>query len=599
MKRIGTSALILALLSAGCVNPSITRYQDSAVTSRAAREKPSPAPQPPLRKEPVEMYREADSGKRYSLVLKDAELQDVLTLLSRESNLTIVAEKGIDGRVTVNLNNRKLGEVLYAVLKPLGYSASVENGVILIGQPVLVTRSFPINYVKDTRSSTSTTSASVFSGGGNSSNSSSGTTTVVSSGSSGSSGGGGGGSVSITTTGTADFWPALESALEVLIFGNTGEGKRTGSGFIRGDVEKFNVTESESSSGGRKNKSDSNQANDNANARKDGETDSSSSGEKRATSSRSGSADTSSTHTKNDKSAHGRSQENNSSSQANQSISYERKEMKARRQLIVNEMAGMVQVTDYADNIDKVAAFLSDIELAVKRQVLIQAHIIEVTLNDGFSLGLDWQQVFRSAGSTFTIGQALSPVPNSNVFKLGWEGLNSAGNFSVILDAMKDQGQVKMLSSPKISAMNNQKAVIKLTTKQVSWYTKTTTTGTASSVTTTDNVPQIDEVGIFLDVTPQVSREGTVTMQVHPSVSEVKQLSTSPDGKSNKPVIEVREIDTMVDAKSGETVIIAGLIADKLRESKQSVPFLVIFPTQALSFRAVCRSGQKPSWSSC
>ncbi|MBI5483378.1 MAG: hypothetical protein HY888_02820, partial [Deltaproteobacteria bacterium] len=79
--------------------------------------------------------------------------------------------------------------------------------------------------------------------------------------------------------------------------------------------------------------------------------------------------------------------------------------------------------------------------------------------------------------------------------------------------------------------------------------------------------PQVDEVGIFLDVTPQIGPDGSITMQIHPSVSEIKEISTSPDKSSTKPVIDTREIDTMVDAKAGETIVIAGLISDKLSES--------------------------------
>jgi type II secretory pathway component GspD/PulD (secretin) len=88
----------------------------------------------------------------------------------------------------------------------------------------------------------------------------------------------------------------------------------------------------------------------------------------------------------------------------------------------------------------------------------------------------------------------------------------------------------------------------------------------------------VDEVGIFLDVTPQIGQDGSITMQIHPSVSEIKEISTSPDKTSTKPVINVREIDTMVDARTGETIVIAGLITDKLTESKRSVPFLGDIP---------------------
>jgi MSHA biogenesis protein MshL len=150
---------------------------------------------------------------------------------------------------------------------------------------------------------------------------------------------------------------------------------------------------------------------------------------------------------------------------------------------------------------------------------------------------------------------------------------------------MKEQGNVNMLSSPKISALNNQKAVIKLTTKEVSWVSsKTTQNNAIGGQDTFTTTPQVDEVGIFLDVTPQIGQDGTIIMQIHPSVSEIREVSTSPDKSSTKPVINVREIDTMVDARTGETIVIAGLISDRLVESKRSVPLLGDIPYLGMLF---------------
>jgi MSHA biogenesis protein MshL len=93
-------------------------------------------------------------------------------------------------------------------------------------------------------------------------------------------------------------------------------------------------------------------------------------------------------------------------------------------------------------------------------------------------------------------------------------------------------------------------------------------------------MPQVDEVGIFLDVTPQIGPNESITMQIHPSVSEIREISKSPDKdqSSNKPVIVVREIDTMITSRAGETIVIAGLISDKLNETKSSVPLLGDIP---------------------
>ena len=352
------------------------------------------------------------SGRTYSLALKNADLRDVLLLLSKESGVSIVGERGLRGTVQVDAKNKKLGELLYTILKPLGYTATVENGMILVGRPQLSTRTFSVNYLKDKRNSTSNMNVSGFAAG----------------------------SVSVSTEGKSDFWGALENSLELLVFGTSGKGRRDGGGYIRGEEEKKPAAESKSAVSAPVSRTHSVQG---TNESKNGNNESMLSG--------------SQTIEINDPLLQ--------NSQINQN---------QLKQLVVNEMAGIIQVTDYAENLDKIASFLADVEEGSKRQVMIQAHIMEVSLKDGFSLGIDWKYIIDKA-SNLTIAQALAPVSGaagtavgSSVFKLSAAG----DNFSVLLDAMKEQGNVNMLSSPKITALNNQKAVIKLTTKQVSWVSQ-------------------------------------------------------------------------------------------------------------------------------
>lgn len=496
MIRLVLITIPVTLLVTGCVSAKVNTINDTkAVPSYSAPVAKSIPEQ--IQKDP-DAYRYSNSGKTYSLTLKNADLLDVLQLLSKESGLSIVAERALRGKVQIEAKNKKLGEILYEILKPLGYTASVENGMILVGRPRLTTRTFRMNYLKDTRNSTSNMNVSGFAAGGS-------------------------GSVSVSTVGKSDYWGAVESSLEMFVFGTSGKGKREGGGYIVGESEKTSTTETKSSSTQGGNKKTTTLDSDDPML---------------------------------------------PNTQLNEN---------QLKQLVVNEMAGIIQITDFSENLEKIASFLSDVEEGSKRQVLIQAHIMEVNLKDSFSLGLDWQQVFRKTGSTFTAGQTLSPA--TNVFKIGLDGFNSLGSFNILLNAMKEQGNLNMLSSPKVSALNNQKAVIKLTTKQVSWVSaKSTQNNAIGGVDTYTTTPQVDEVGIFLDVTPQIGSDGSIIMQIHPSVSEIKEISTSPDKTSTKPVIDVREIDTMVNAKAGETIVIAGLISDKLNEVKRSVPLLGDIP---------------------
>jgi MSHA biogenesis protein MshL len=262
------------------------------------------------------------------------------------------------------------------------------------------------------------------------------------------------------------------------------------------------------------------------------------------------------------------------------------------KKLIVSELAGIAHVTDYSDNIERIEDFLNDVEKAVRKQVMIQAHIIEVSLNDTYTLGINWELLTGSGkgvdGELFSFSQNLVLNPATKVFQMDVSGKK----ITALLDAMKEQGQVNVLSSPKVSTMNNQKAVIKLTTKEVSWVTNTFLNADGT-VVLSYTTPQIDEVGLFLDVTPQIDDNGIITMQIHPSISEKIRDSISPDGKSSKPVIDVREVDAMIKVKNGQTIVIAGLITDKITDSTRRVPLLGDIPLLGALFRQTSQDKKK------
>lgn len=444
--------------------------------------------------------------KKYSLSVKDKDIREILLLLSKETGLTIVANKDVEGKITIDISEKTLDYILNAITKPLGYSYYYDSGIIRVGKQELITKIFYLNYIKDKRTSTSSMNAAISSGGGSSGVASSTISLNVSTGgTSGSSSGGSSssqqGSVNVTTSGTSDFWSEVIKGLEVIVFGETQSyGDKSDKGYSRAD--KFG------------------------------------------------------------------------------------------RKLIVNELAGIVYVTDYADNMEKIEKFLNEIEKSVKRQVLIQAHIIEVSLNDSFSYGIDWNLLLGSgignSGQLLELSQSLVPGVPTKVFQANL----TKNKLNAFLDAMKEQGQVKILSSPKISTLNNQRAVIKLTTKEVSWITNTTFNADGKLLLKY-TTPQIDEVGIFLDVTPQISSNGKITMQIHPSISEKTKFSVSPDGSSTKPIIDTREVDTLVDVLNGQTIVIAGLIVDKIVETSRSVPFLADIPLIGNLFKYISQEKKK------
>lgn len=484
------SACVLVLLFSACSTPRLLKVTDTMAIKDYAPPKPEQEMEIGQIDEQEEQ-RPPASQEKVSLFVRDIEITDVLFLLSKDSSLPIIADKDVHGKVTVNIKDKSVFEILEAVMRPLGYMVFVEDGTIRVTSPRLVSKTFYVNYIRGSRNSSSTMNASITGQSyGQQGEAQSATAT--------SGGGSGATSVKVTTEDKSNFWRELSKGLEVLIFGEAGAGGE--GGFSKAD--------------------------------------------------------------------------------------------KTGKKLILNEQSGLVYVKDYADNIKKIQAFLDDIQNSVKRQVMIQTHIIEVTLNDTYSLGLDWNTI---AGSGLWVGdtmlnfsQKLVPTPETGVFQI------KLSNYKInaLLDAMKQQGTLNILSSPKISAINNQKALVKLTKREVSWIKKTTVTGNPP-VVETSNTPQVDEVGIFLDVTPQINEQGLITMHIHPSISEITRVSESPDQLSSMPVIDVREVDTIVNAQSGQTVVIAGLIKDKISETRKYVPLLGDIPLLGNLFSQVFQEKEK------
>ncbi|MGC2063022.1 MAG: secretin N-terminal domain-containing protein [Thermodesulfovibrionales bacterium] len=515
-------ALCLMMMGVvACSTPQTASVSNTlALRDYTVPQRPEVQVETPLTEE--QKYKDIDrEQKRFSLVVKEADIRDVLFLLSKDSSIAIVADKDVEGEITVDIKNKGLMEILYAVLKPLGYTTYIENGLIRVGKPQLISKTFYLSYIKDQRKSKSRMNAAV-SGSRATSNTSSSSESSASS--------GGGGDVFVETSVENNFWKDIKTSLDIMVFG-----KKEDSGRI--------AVEKKQDSGTKRTVVDPNA------------------------------------------SVYGDS-------------GYSRQDDNTGKRLFVNEMAGIVYITDYPDNVERVGRFLDDVQKIIKRQVLIQAHIIEVSLNDGFSLGLDWNII---AGMPFGKGQftasqnlakSLLPQVPIGTFQGGYKITRSERHFDVLVDAMKDQGKVNILSSPKISTLNNQRALIKLTTQEVSWVQTSTTTGNPP-VILTSSTPRVDEVGIFLDVTPNISDDGMITMQIHPSISEKKSDSVSPDGKSTMPVIDYREVDTMVDVKSGQTIVIAGLIVDKVTEAKRGIPGLASLPLVGNLFSHVNQDKRK------
>ncbi|MEP1448669.1 MAG: pilus (MSHA type) biogenesis protein MshL [Paraglaciecola sp.] len=258
------------------------------------------------------------------------------------------------------------------------------------------------------------------------------------------------------------------------------------------------------------------------------------------------------------------------------------------KSVMVTPQAGLVTVRALPKEIRAVKAFLDVSEEIIQRQVILEARILEVSLDDGYQQGINWGQILANGGSTdFQFSNTAGTLGNSVSAALG--NITSISfinkDFSGVLSLLSTQGNVQVLSSPRVTAVNNQKAVIKVGDDEY-FVTDVSSQSTISS-STTSVVPNIELTpffsGIALDVTPQIDAEGMVLLHVHPSVIETQEqekVVTLNEEQYVLPLAQsnIRESDTVIRAKSGEIVVIGGLMQSIISESESKTPLLGDIP---------------------
>jgi MSHA biogenesis protein MshL len=303
------------------------------------------------------------------------------------------------------------------------------------------------------------------------------------------------------------------------------------------------------------------------------------------------------------------------------------------RSVVISAQSGVVVVRAMPEELRNVDMYLKATQLSVDRQVILEAKIVEVELNDRFQSGVNWASFasFRSGHanrvSTGFVGPgtALQPLPydGSQPVALATDGLtassgfslsNAAGsagslfglafqtsNFAALISFLESQGTVHVLSSPRVAAMNNEKAVLKIGTDEF-FVTgvSTTTNSTAAGNTTTPNVTLTPFFsGVVLDVTPQIDAQGNILLHVHPSVSQVttvnKGINLGSAGSFNLPLAAsaTSEIDSMVRGQNGQVVAIGGLMRQSSTNDESQVPVAGSIPVVGNLFRAKNKVNQK------
>jgi general secretion pathway protein D len=269
----------------------------------------------------------------------------------------------------------------------------------------------------------------------------------------------------------------------------------------------------------------------------------------------------------------------NSASQAAGSSVVRRNTFREAASVIINAESGVITVRATQRQHERIQEFVDRVVNAARRQVLIEATIVEVTLNDGYQQGINWTQL-ASGGALNFIGDALTKNAANFSYTKG-------GNPDALVTMLNTFGTTKVLSSPRLSVMNNQTALLKVVENYVYFSVKADTTTTANVGTTTayTTTPQSVSVGLVVSVTPQISDADAVTLNVRPTITSVARevQDPNPDLKKNDisnlvPVIRTREIESIMRVASGNIAILGGLMEDKIDYQTRRVPVLGQIP---------------------
>ncbi len=267
--------------------------------------------------------------------------------------------------------------------------------------------------------------------------------------------------------------------------------------------------------------------------------------------------------------------------------------------IIINPVAGSVSVIATEKQHGLVQKYLDSVIASVARQVLIEATIVEVGLSDTYKAGVDWSRLAVSGGlniSQSLLAGSLATPPN---FTVGYVNTNSPiGNISGTIRLLEQFGNTKVLSSPKLMALNNQTALLKVVDNLVyfSIDAQTTTPSTGPALTTFTTTAQTVPVGVVMSVTPQINENGAVTLTVRPTISRILGFKNDPNPSLGTgaariinpvPEIQVREMESVLQVNSAQTVVLGGLMQDDVQRNRDGLPGLSTDPAvgNLFSFR--------------
>lgn len=269
--------------------------------------------------------------------------------------------------------------------------------------------------------------------------------------------------------------------------------------------------------------------------------------------------------------------------------------------LAINRMVGNIMVTDHKVNVDRIGNYLKQIKRSLHLQVDLEAQIYEVVFNDEFHFGIDWQNVMGSI-EKWAISSGGLPVgiPSSRLvvdsplggLTPGAPALSLAitkDQTKVVIDALKEQGRLEVVSQPRLRTLNNQAALIKVGTDKPFFRRTSISLATTGQPQVTESVEVTSiTIGTVLALTPQISEDGWITMDISPVITRlVDTVSSGGNNPSTAPEVDIKQTSSLVRIRENTTVVIGGLIQNEKHKTTRKVPILGDIPVLGYPFRGV------------
>jgi len=530
LKRSVLTGLTLSgLVLAGCVPPRAFNTSPDHITRPGPAAVPAGVPPAPVKAVPTLAPPRLNAPvPTYTVVVNDVPVKDLLFSIARDTQYNIDLYPGISGNVSLNAVQEPLPAILDRIARQAGLRYEMNGRTVSIMPDTPYAKTYTVNYVNVARNTTSSVgvAAQIASTGGGI-GIGTGTGNLSSSTSTGNSS-----TTTVASQSNNDLWTVLADNIRTMLAGTRAVTQSSEERTARLDAEKAERAERVSQA-------------------------------EAASKAGAGAANLFTAAFANQPAGDGK---------------YD---------VAVNPVAGTVTVLGTARQQELVQQYLDRVMQSAQRQVLIEATIVEVTLKDQYRAGIDWTKAIQGAtgwsittstgGGANALAGTLSPFIQATYTNTGRNG------FTAAIDLLESFGKTRVLSSPKLMALNNQTALLKVVDNLVYFSVQAQQGAIASGIvqpatftTTAHTVP----VGIVMSVLPQINENGMVSLTVRPTISRKVGDATDPNPNlpasvTNKiPIIQVREMESLLQVRSGQTVVLGGLIQDDTNNARDGIPGL-------------------------